>query len=1068
MTTNGDPPHREPITSGQIRDARPDLADLVSLELLAVLFRPLARRPWPAATDASALCVPARDDARGDDELRALAGAAVVLRPDLASARGAAEAIAALATADFVLTASLPVAMLAAACRIPFAFWDDGRPETAAGWREFADRIGIDAPPRRTIPEGRAVYDTHIRPALAAAAPGPAPDSSLHESERLRTEAVALGLTLETARLTAEQQTRSAATDLAASHLLIERLRRKVVDSETSRRRAEQRLAVVSTAGDRLAEELRRAYSRPLRPLKSAIERAVLHFRLLFEGSLLSPESAERLRLCIAEQKPAPFRRDWFAARSSALPAARGTNPEGGTAAPLSAAAGLRAPTRPAQPKVTISLRRYLHVKMLRLAARLASPFSKRTKARFRRSADKRDPRVARPTALGPGVETPNTPRRVIQQKNALAAIGAETQVRVPTSEQPVVSIIVPTYGQVDYTMRCLASLAVNPPRLPFEVIVMDDAFPGPEVERLHRGIEGVRVIRNEVNKGFLLTCNAAAKASRGEFLLFLNNDTEVMPGAVDALVDPLRADPGIGMTGSKLVYPTGRLQEAGGIIWSDGSGWNVGRNGDPDRPEYDYRREVDYISGASIMVAAALFADLGGFDPAFAPAYCEDSDLAFRIRQRGLKVVYEPRSVVIHFEGISHGTDVNSGLKAYQVTNTERLKNRWKEVLEREHCATPAEFARARDRARHRPVILVVDHYVPEPDRDAGSRTMMSFLVALREADWVVKFWPENRLYSATYTPPLQDLGIEVLDARWPGNFENWMRTNGAFVDHVLVSRPTVAREVLMPLITLTSARLSYYGHDLHFLRMKRQADVLGDARLMTEAQEIERLERRLWRQFDVVFYPSQVEADLVQAGAPGTLAKAVIPFCYDHFEERAAPAPGQLILFVAGFAHAPNVDAAEFLVSEVMPLVHERLPDARLALVGSNPTPAVRALADDHTEVSGWVSDERLQAYYRQARVAVVPLRFGGGVKSKVIEAMAMGLPLVTTPMGAEGIDGLERIAAIHEDPRDIAASIVDLIAADDAWMRASQAGIDYARRHFSRGALKDSLLAALVPRS
>ncbi|MDQ0512554.1 glycosyltransferase [Ancylobacter amanitiformis] len=1043
----------------------------MSLDLLAVLFRPLARRPWPAATDASALCVPARDDARGDDELRALAGAQAVLRPDLASARGTGEVLAALASADFVLTASLPVATLAAACRIPFAFWDDGRPGSAAGWREFADRIGIDAPPRRTIPEGRAVYDTHIRPALAAAAQRPAPDSCVDESERLRTEAVALGLTLETARLTAEQQARSAATDLAAAHRLIETLRRKAGDSETSRRRTEQRLAVVSAAGDRLAEELRRAYSRPLRPLKRAIERAVLRFRLLFEGSLLSPESAERLRLRIAEQKPAPFRRDWFAARSSALPAARGTNPEAGTPpypAPLSAAAGLRAPTRPAQPKVKMSLRRDLHVKMLRLAARLASPFSKRTKARFCRSADKRDPRVAWFPALGPGAETPNTPRRVIQQKKALAAIGAETQVRVPTSEQPVVSIIVPTYGQVDYTMRCLASLAANPPRLAFEVIVMDDAFPGPEVERLHRGIEGVRVIRNEVNKGFLLTCNAAAAASRGEFLLFLNNDTEVMPGAVDALVDPLRADPDIGMTGSKLVYPTGRLQEAGGIIWSDGSGWNVGRNGDPDRPEYDYRREVDYISGASIMVAAALFAELGGFDPAFAPAYCEDSDLAFRIRQRGLKVVYEPRSVVIHFEGISHGTDVNSGLKAYQVTNTERLKNRWKDVLEREHYATPAEFARARDRARHRPVILVVDHYVPEPDRDAGSRTMMSFLIALREAGWVVKFWPENRLYSATYTPPLQDLGIEVLDARWPGDFENWMRANGAFVDHVLVSRPAVARGVLMALITLTSARLSYYGHDLHFLRMKRQAEVLGDARLMAEAQEIERLERRLWRQFDVVFYPSQVEADLVRASAPGTLAKAVIPFCYDHFEERAAPVPGRLILFVAGFAHAPNVDAAEFLVSEVMPLVHERLPDARLALVGSNPTPAVRALADDRTEVSGWVSEERLQAYYRQARVAVVPLRFGGGVKSKVIEAMAMGLPLVTTPMGAEGIDGLERIAAIHEDPRDIAASIVGLIEADDAWMRASQAGIDYARRHFSRSALKDSLLAALVPKS
>lgn len=841
---------------------------------------------------------------------------------------------------------------------------------------------------------------------------------------------------------------------LAAAQQQNEALERRAVASEAARRRAERRLATLADLGDRLAEELRRAYSRPLRPLLRAAEESGLRLLLRLEGTVLSRRKADHLRRRIHERKPAALRREWLAARGAGADAA-------GTLAAPFAAGGCGHHVSPCE---KASLRRNLHVSFLRLAAQLAAPFSERTTARFSRSADKRDPRLRRFVAMQPGPEAPDTRRRVLQQKKALAAIRAETRVRVPSSEEPVVSIIVPTYGQVDYTMRCLASLAANPPRLPFEVIVMDDAFPGPEVERLHRGIDGVRVIRNPANKGFLLTCNAAAEASRGDYLLFLNNDTEVMPGAVDALVEPLRADPGIGMTGSKLVYPDGSLQEAGGIIWSDGSGWNVGRNGDPDRPEFNYRREVDYISGAAIMVPARLFAELGGFDPAYAPAYCEDSDLAFRIRARGLKVVYEPRSVVIHFEGVSHGTDVTAGLKAYQVTNTERLRTRWKEVLEREHFATPAEFPRARDRARHRPVILVIDHYVPEPDRDAGSRTMMSFLVALRAAGWIVKFWPGNRLYSATYTPPLEDLGVEVLDARWPGEFDDWMLANGAFLDHVLVSRPTVARDVLMTLITLTPARLSYYGHDLHFLRMRRQAEVLGDARLAAEADEIERLERRLWRQFDGVIYPSQVEADQVQASAPGTAARAVIPFCYDRFEERAVPAAGRLILFVAGFAHAPNVDAAEFLVHEVMPLVRARIPDVRLALVGSNPTPAVRALADAHTEVSDWVSDERLLRYYREARVAVVPLRFGGGVKSKVIEAMAMGLPLVTTPMGAEGIEHLDRIVAVHEEPRAIAASMLRLIEDDAAWMEASRAGLDYARARFSRGALQAALIEAL----
>src|SRR6478735_12459408 len=255
-----------------------------------------------------------------------------------------------------------------------------------------------------------------------------------------------------------------------------------------------------------------------------------------------------------------------------------------------------------------------------------------------------------------------------------------------PDVEAPIASIVVPVYGALPVTMRCLHALARSGDRTSFEVIVVDDAS-SDDTPHVLPAIAGLRYSRNATNLGFVDTCNAGAALARGEYLVFLNNDTEVQPGWLDALVATFAQFPGTGLAGSMLVYPDGRLQEAGGLVFADGSAANYGRFGDPAHPLYGFARETDYCSGASLAVPRELFAQLGGFDVAFRPGYYEDTDLAMRVREQGLAVRYQPDSVVVHHEGISAGTDTGSGMKAAQVVNREKFLQRWRDTLRARHA---------------------------------------------------------------------------------------------------------------------------------------------------------------------------------------------------------------------------------------------------------------------------------------------------------------------------------------------------------------------------------------------
>ncbi|MDY6993178.1 MAG: glycosyltransferase family 2 protein [Pseudomonadota bacterium] len=267
-----------------------------------------------------------------------------------------------------------------------------------------------------------------------------------------------------------------------------------------------------------------------------------------------------------------------------------------------------------------------------------------------------------------------------MQQLNSVPL--ALTKPKRPTK----VSIVIPVFNKALYTYNCLLALQACDQDINQEIIIVDNASTDETPALLAPLTEQIKVIQNEENTGFVTACCQGAQQAEGELIVFLNNDTQVMPDWLTSMVDVMATQPQVGITGSKLIYPDGRLQEAGGIIFNDGSGYNYGRFQDPSDSEFNQPRWVDYCSGASLMIRKSLWQQLGGFDSRFAPAYYEDTDLCFAARHAGYQVCYCPQSEVIHHEGITAGTDITAGYKAFQAVNRDKFIAKWQQVLQKQH----------------------------------------------------------------------------------------------------------------------------------------------------------------------------------------------------------------------------------------------------------------------------------------------------------------------------------------------------------------------------------------------
>lgn len=606
-------------------------------------------------------------------------------------------------------------------------------------------------------------------------------------------------------------------------------------------------------------------------------------------------------------------------------------------------------------------------------------------------------------------------------------------------------TIIICYHNNFKETYLCLESILKNITDVNYEVILVDDY--SNENQEFSSCLHNIKIIRNEKNLGFLLSCNLGALSAIGEYLVFLNNDTQVNKNWLHTCLSLLK-NKNIGAVGSKLLYPNGNLQEAGGIIWNDASGCNYGKGDFPALPEYNFVREVDYCSGASLITPKIVFNNIGGFSEEFEPAYYEDTDYCFRLKAAGLQVLYQPDSVVYHYEGLSCGTNLNEGAKSYQLKNASVFRKKWKHQLIN-HLEPQSSFeGKYKSANSHgaKKSILVIDSYAPRFDRESGSNRLLNIIKILKDLEYHVIFFPDNEFGEQPYTQMLCQIGVEVIykiDESYSTLFE--LKKRIQLIDFAWICRPQLFKKYYKYLSKNNNLLLIYDTIDLHFQRIKREWELKGssDKKLEKKWKKSFALERKCSSKASLTITVTREEKKVVDGWGNKC---AVIPNIHKPSSEQIPSfTEREGLLFIGSYLHPPNVDSVMWLCEEIMPIIWEFDRKITITLLGSNPTNEVLNLRNENVIVPGFV--ENVEPYFSSSKVFVAPLRYGAGMKGKIGQSLAFGLPVVTTKIGAEGMGLVNgKNVLIADDCESISQSLLSIYNDQEKWCKFSNEAISH----------------------
>jgi len=627
-------------------------------------------------------------------------------------------------------------------------------------------------------------------------------------------------------------------------------------------------------------------------------------------------------------------------------------------------------------------------------------------------------------------------------------------------SNRPTVISIL-TLNNLPLLKQCLGAIFENTGG-DFRVCVLDQGTTD-GTEAFLAGLGGaVDTLRVPKNVGFVTGNNMIMERYPDDDVVMLNDDTIVKPNWLRALRDRAYSSPEIGIVGAKLLYPDGRLQEAGGEIFSDGSGRNIGKNDDASRYIYNQVRDVDYCSGACLFIKREVLSAVGCLDEIFSPAYWEDTDLCFRARKAGWRVLYEPAAEVVHFEGATGGApEADSLSRRLQERNKPRFLERWGDELKR-HRRNVFEIRSTTGNDK----ILVVMPFLPMYDRAAGEKRWFHTLKILVK-HYDVVFLARNGLGQQKYVNDLEAMGVTVFHTDQTRLANMGIEARGpVWIDLPLLLQSNDFKAVILGFyhlahqyfrdVRMYSPRslMIVDSFDLCFVRERRKASLAGDPAAIWKAAEVKRQELAIYRRADMVLTVTEADRERLRAEAPDV--EVGISTDIHPVAEAAGAATRRDLVFVGNFKHDPNEDAVLYFASDIFPLIREALPGVKVSLVGNSPGARVEALACDDIVVTGFVPD--VAPYLAGSRVYVVPLRYGAGLKGKIGEALAAGIPIVTTSIGAEGMGLVHREnAMIADDPAEFAACVAEVYGDGDLWEKLSREGRRLAQANYSYDAVE-----------
>lgn len=631
----------------------------------------------------------------------------------------------------------------------------------------------------------------------------------------------------------------------------------------------------------------------------------------------------------------------------------------------------------------------------------------------------------------------------VFAKSRLRALLDGTARLSFPKVARPVVSIVIPTFNQAHCTCLALEALLAARSEATFEVVIVDNASTD-ETRALLERLDNVTVRLNPTNLGFGDASTAGARLGRGEFICFLNNDTVPAPGWLDALVHTARTHPRCGAVGAKLVHADGRLQEAGSIIWRDGSALGYGRGGDPHDPAFNYVKEVDFCSAACLLISKKLLLQIGAFDEIYAPAYYEDADLCMAIRKAGWSVIYQPRATVFHLEFGSSGA---ARAVELQLRNRTRFVAKWRKEL-RAHCEPLKRVPLARDR-RQGKRILVVDDRIPHMSVGSGFPRLAAMLRILVKEGFIVTFLPRtNPARIEPETADFQQLGIEVLHG--VKDIRAALEGRAGLFDAAIVSRPH--NTPIIPAIRGCNpqAVIIYDAEAICAFREARQAEIEGKPMTQEAIDGRIQAELALMKSADVVMAVSESECRTIRKYG----RKIPVALWGHAVQVNRAPAGFSArrdLLFVGNLATPPNADALIHFSRDILPKIREEVA-CRLVATGANPPPELFQSGADPAaiQLTGYVED--LEPIYARCRVFVAPHRFAAGIPLKVVDAMAQGVPCVVSALlaGQLGVkDGVEVL--VGRSAKNFAEKTKRLYRDERLWKKLQRAGLEFIHKNY-----------------